>query len=198
MKLNIFFTLITLLNFTRTFGQEVIWTKQTKISEVIAFEKKINPKVEFLAQNVSLSKEYYPLADKYKVTNPVTVKRESLGHLPIYAEYFYTAADSILRFVSYDWERGRYDNFFDKQKIWKEERGKFEDYNKEYERIKRILVAQFGLPKSTDKSAKTISSEGSNYLNRNTLWETDHVHAELNMIFAETTYRVRLTLYWKK
>lgn len=197
MKLNIVFTLITLFSFTKAFGQEKIWTKQTKISEVIAFEKKINLKVEFLSQNVSLSKEYYPLADKYKVTNPVIVKREPLEYLPIYAEYFYTPGDSVLRLVSYDWEKGRYDNFFDKQKMWREEGSKFETYNKEYERIKKILLVEFGIPTSADESAKTISSESSNYLNRNTLWETKDVHAELNMIFAKTTYRIRLTLYWK-
>jgi hypothetical protein len=192
------FTVITILSLTNAFGQEKIWTKQTKISEVIAFEKEINPNAKFLSQNVSLSKDYYPLADKYQVTNPVIVQREPLEYLPIYAEYFYTPGDSILRLASYDWEKGRYDNFFDKQKMWKEESKKFDTYNKEYERIKKVLLSQLGTPTSTDTTAKTVSSDRGKYFTRNTLWETEDVHAELNMIFESMTYRVRLTIYWKK
>jgi len=191
-------TIITIFSLTNVFGQEKIWTKQTKISEVIAFEKEISPNAKFLSQNVSLSKDYYPLADKYQVTNPIIVQREPLEYLPIYAEYFYTPGDSILRLASYDWEKGRYDNFFDKQKMWKEESKKFDTYNKEYERIKNVLLTQLGAPSSTDTTAKTVSSDRGKYFTRNTLWEKEEVHAELNMIFESMTYRVRLTIYWKK
>ncbi|MBX3255379.1 MAG: hypothetical protein KF862_14655 [Chitinophagaceae bacterium] len=198
MILKFISTIITILSLTNTFGQEKIWTKQTKISEVIAFENEINPNAKFLSQNVSLSKDYYPLADKYQVTNPVIVQREPLEYLPIYAEYFYTPSDSILRLASYDWEKDRYGNFFDKQKMWKEESKKFDTYNNEYERIKKILLSQLGTPTSTDTAAKTVSSDRGKYFTRNTLWETEDVHAELNMVFESMTYRVRLTIYWKK
>lgn len=185
------------LNFNASFGQEKIWTKQTKISEVIAFEKEINPNAKFLSQNVSLSKEYYPFVDKYKIANPIIVQRESLEYLPIYAEYFFSQPDSVLRLASYDWEKDRYGNFFEKQKIWKQEGEKLKIYNKEYDRIQKILLDQLGIPNTIDKKEKEVSSENGTYLTRNTLWETKEVHAELNMIFASTTYRIRLTLYWK-
>jgi len=192
------FTVVSIFSLTNAFGQEKIWAKQAKISEVIAFEKGINPNAKFLSQNVSLSKDYYPLADKYQVTNPVIVQREPLEYLPIYAEYFYTPGDSILRLASYDWEKGRYNNFFDKQKMWKDESKKFDKYNSEYERIKKVLLTQLGTPTSTDTTAKTVTSDRGKYFTRNTLWETEDVHAELNMIFESMTYRVRLTIYWKK
>ena len=191
-------TSVAFLSFIFSFGQERIWTKQSKISDVIAFEKQINPDAIFLSQNVSLSKDYYPLADKYQVTNPVIVQRVPLEYLPVYAEYFYTPGDSILRLASYDWEKDRYGNFFDKQKMWEEESKKFDTYNKEYERIKTILVAQLGVPTSTDTNAKEESSDRGKYFTRETLWESEDVHAELNMTFESMTYRVRLTLYWKK
>ena len=191
-------TIIVISSLTNAFGQEKIWTKQTKISEIIAFEKGINPNAKFLSQNVSLSKDYYPSSDKYQVTNPVIVQREPLEYLPIYAEYFYTPGDSILRLASYDWEKDRYGNFFDKQKMWKEESKKFDTYNNEYERVKKILVSQLGTPTSTDTAAKTVSSDRGKYLTRNTLWEKEDVHADLNMIFESMTYRIRLTIYWKK
>ena len=198
MTLKLIFSLFTVFNLTVVFGQEKIWTKQTNISEVIAFEKEINSNAKFLSQNVKLSTDYYPLADKYEVTNPIIVQREPLEYLPIYAEYFYTPEDSVLRLLSYDWEKGRYDNFFDKQKMWKEESKKFDTYNKEYDRIKKVLLTQLGTPTSTDTTAKTISSDRGKYFTRNTLWETDDAHADLNMIFESMTYRVRLTIYWKK
>ena len=198
MTSKLLFTFCAICSLTAAFAQEKIWTKQTKISEVIAFEKSIDPKAKFLSQNVSLSKDYYPLADKYQVANPVIVQREPLEYLPIYAEYYFTPGDSVLRLASYDWEKGRYDNFFDKQKMWKEESKKFDTYNEEYERIKKVLLTQLGTSNSTDTTAKTVSSDSGKYFTRNTLWETEDVHAELNMIFESMTYRVRLTIYWKK
>jgi hypothetical protein len=198
MITKIFLTICTFLLLTSAFGQEKIWAKQTKVSEAIAFEKEINPNVKFLSQNVGLSTDYYPLADKYQVTNPVIVQREPMEYLPVYAEYFYTPGDSLLRLVSYDWEKDKYGNFFEKQKLWKEESKKFDAYNKEYERIKSALIAQFGFPTKTDTTAKEVHSDRGKYFTRETLWESEDVHAEMTMIFESMTYRIRLTLYWKK
>jgi hypothetical protein len=198
MVLKLLLSSIAFCFLTHALGQEKIFTKQVKISEVIAFEKEINPSPKFLSQNVSLSKDYYPLADKYQVTNPIIVQRDPLVYLPVYAEYYYTPTDSILRLASYDWEKDRYGNFFDKQKMWKEESQKFDVYNKEYERIKSVLLTQLGTPTSTDTQAKEISSDRGKYFTRETLWETNDVYAKLNMIFESMTYRIRLTIYWKK
>jgi len=101
-----FLTLALLFCSRAGFSQESVWTKQRKISEVIDFEKKLDPDAKFLSHNVSLSKEYYPLAGRYQTVNPVIVQRKAVGALPVYAEYFYTPKDSLLRLVSYDWEKG--------------------------------------------------------------------------------------------
>lgn len=130
---------ILLLFLARTvFGQERIWTQQTKISQVIEFEKSIDPEVTFLSQNESLAKDYYPLVDKHPVENPIIAQRKPIGYLPVYAEYFYTLGDSLLRLVSYDWEKDRYGNFFDQQKIWKTEDKNFAAYDNEYLRIRAM------------------------------------------------------------
>ncbi len=198
MTAKTFLSIITVLSILNTFGQEKIWTRQTKLSEVILFEKEINSKPKFLNQNISLSKDYYPLFNKYKVTNPLVIQRDPVGYLPLYAQYFYTPGDSILRLISYDWEKDEFGNFFDKQKIWEKESKKFSEYNSEYERVKGILIAQLGTSTSTDSKAKTESSDRGKYFTRETIWETDDMHAELKMIFESMTYRVRFTLYWKK
>jgi len=194
----IFLALALLFCSQAGFSQESIWTKQRKISEVIDFEKKLDPDAKFLSKNVWLSKEYYPLADHYKTVNPVIVQRKSLAVLPVYAEYFYTPKDSLLRLVSYDWEKGRYADLKDMLESRKEQAGKSEVYFKEYERIRQQLIKSFGKPDQADEQPKTVNDEGQKYLNQNTLWETDDYHADLNLIFSAGTQRIRLTLYWKK
>lgn len=198
MPSKLVFIIVSIFNFVTAYGQERIWTKQTKISSIIAFEKEINSNAKFLEQSESLSKDFYPLADKYHVTNPIIVQREAVGYLPVYAGYFYTPGDSTLRLISYDWEKDRYGNYFDKPKMWKEESKKFDSYNKEYERIKAISITELGMPTSTDTKAKEERSDRGKYFTRETIWETEDFHAELNMIFESMTYRVRLTIYWKK
>jgi len=197
MRSKLLLLFLSVSSMTTIFGQERIWTKQSEISEVIAFEKEINPEAKFLSKNVQIFKDYYPLADKYIVTNPIIIQRKALVYLPIYAEYFYTPEDSVLRLASYDWEKDRFANFFDKQKLWEEECKKFPTYNKEYERIKSMLIREFGIPTNTDTKAKEVESERGKYLARETLWETESVYSKLNMIFESKTYRIRLTIYWK-
>lgn len=193
-----FLTLALLLSYGLSFSQESVWTKQVKISEVIAFEKRLDPDAKFLSYNVRLSKEYYPLAEVYKTVNPVIVQRKATGALPVYAEYFYTPKDSLLRLVSYDWEKGRYGDLKDILESRKVQGGKLEVYLGEYERIRGQLIKTFGKSDQADEKPKTVSDEGQKYLNQNTLWETEEVHADLNLIFSAGTQRIRLTLYWKK
>ena len=197
--MKIMFLTVALLVCSRIgFSQESIWTKQCKISEVISFERKLDPDAKFLSQNVWLSKEYYPLSDRYRTVNPVIVQRKAVGAIPVYAEYFYTPKDSLLRLVSYDWEKGRYGGLKDILESRKEQSGKLEIYLGEYERIRAQVVKIFGKPDQADENPKTVRDEEQKYFNQNTLWETDEVHADLNLIFSAGTQRIRLTLYWKK
>ncbi|RFZ91960.1 hypothetical protein D0C36_10960 [Mucilaginibacter conchicola] len=198
MYLKPIITFVACLNLIQVFAQEQIWTKQSKISEAIAFEKQINPNSKFSTRNIYLSKDYYPLFDKYQVTLPVVVERSETKMLPVSAEYFYTPADSTLRLVSYDWEKEKYGNLFDKQKLWAAENKQFKSYNNEYERIRDIAISQLGRPDTTDSAAVEIPYGDSKYLSRKTIWDTEDMHAELFMIFQAITHRIRLTIYWKK
>ncbi len=194
---------LTLLAFT-CFGQKnnssKFWIKQTTIDKVIDFEKSINNTIELLDMSVSLSESIYPLIKNYKIAKPVIIQRPQTGLLPLYAEYFYSEPDSIIRYISYDWEREKYGNFFKKQEIWKEESKKLKQYNTAYEEIKTSLIEQLGKPTTQDsKPKKTKSTSGrSDYLSRNTIWETDEYYSELDMIFESMTYRIRWNYYWKK
>ena len=170
-----------------------IWADQTMVDSALDFEQSLETKYEILEKNVSLSTSVYPMLDEYDIVNPIIIKREPGNLLPVYAEYFFSRQDSILRYVSYDWERDRYGNFFDKQKIWEEESTKLEAYNQEYENIKAVLIDRFGNPTTEDPVPEVDDAD---YLSRNTSWETDGFNAQLSMIFGSMTYRIRLNYYW--
>lgn len=191
--------LLLLLFSVASYGQDKIWIKQTKVGEAIAFERSITPGVTFLNQSVGLGEGYYPLDHKYQVTtNPIIAKRSSINSLPVYAEYFFTLKDSIIRLVSYDWEKDKYGNFFDKQKIWETEVDSFDLYNNTYEKIRSQLINDFGKPTRTDDTAKINQSDRGEYLTRESVWEVEKLHIELSMVFESMTYRVRMTYYWKE
>jgi hypothetical protein len=196
LKFIFIFTVGLLAN--AAFCQEPILTKQIRINKAIALEKSINPSIKFLDKKVFLSKEYYPLVDKYPTGSPIIAERKAVSYLPLYAEYYYSPKDSIVRLISYDWEKDEYGNFFDKQKIWEEESKKFGLYNKEYERIKTFLLSDLGTPTSADTVAKKTDTDQGSYFSRETVWETNNQHADLEMIFGAMTYRIRLTIYWKQ
>lgn len=179
-------------------SQEEILIKKSKVSDVIAFEKESYPGVVFLDRKSRLSKSFYPLADIYKTTDkPIIAYRHPIEYLPVYAEYYYTPEDSIIRLTSYDWEKDRFGNVFKKQEMYKEEIKKYDIYNKEYERIKLILISKFGKPTSSDSVAKEEDGANGKLKIRNTAWETDNYYASLNMIFGGQTFRIRLMHYWK-
>ncbi len=193
-------TLVLALAFKVKQEKIKIWTEQPTLSEVIDFEKSIKKKINLVEMNVSLSKSIYPLLDQYEIANPLIVERKQTGFLPLYTEYFFSEPDSIIRYISYDWEKEKYGNFFKKRDIWKEESKKLNEYNNEYEGIKEVMVGQLGTPISQDfNPMKTKSSAGrGDYLTRNTVWETDEYYSELDMIFESMTYRIRWSYYWKK
>ena len=178
-----------------------IWTKQSNIDEVKKFESELNPDSKFLDMNVSLSESIFPTVKEFDMANPLIAPRGKTDFLPIYAEYFYSKPDSILRYVSYEWENNRYGNFNDKKKSWENESTKLDEYDAEYNRIKFLLIEQFGLPKEQDVGPlKELSDHdigGPNYYSRNTIWETNMRYMKLNMIFGGSTYRIRLYYYWK-
>ncbi|MGK9124321.1 hypothetical protein M1D52_09375 [Olivibacter sp. SA151] len=172
-------------------------TKQVPISEVIAAEKNLRPKPEFLHHNVYLSEAYYPLIDRYPVRLPVIVLHKPHHYLPLYTNYFYTPKDSVVRFVLYDWDKAMFVSSPEEERILKKEHTKFKKYNREYERIKALAIDQLGIPIEEDREAKPTKEYEETYLSRTTRWENDAIKAELNMIFALNTHRIRLVLYWK-
>ncbi|MDR3007273.1 MAG: hypothetical protein LBV59_05025 [Sphingobacterium sp.] len=183
-----------------TFGQEKLWVNQTKVNDAMKFESQLNPEAKFFNQNISMSSDYYPYLEKYPLQNPVVVQRSAVNYLPLSVEYFFSEKDSLLRIVSFDWEVNRHNKSIQElAKGWKDENKKLDIYNKEYERIKKNMIQIFGSANSDDQEPKSVKSPwGSDtYLSRKTVWDNVDLHAQLDLIFADNTHRVRLTYYWK-
>lgn len=190
---------LTYLGFSNYNKALEFWTKQETFDKAIDFEKSLNRRAKRISMNVSLSESVYPLINKYKIAQPIIIERKKAGFLPMYAEYFYSEGDSVLRYISYDWQRDKYGNLFKKQAIWKEESKKLKEYNAEYEIIKAALASKLGKPKSQDSEPQTVKSTAGrgDYLSRKTVWETEEYYSVLTMIFESMTYRIRWNYYWK-
>jgi len=176
-----------------------IWTEQSNVSEVINYEQNLNKEYQILEKSVGLGENMYPSINEYNIEDPLIVLRPKTKFLPIYAEYFYSKQDSIIRYVSYDLEIEKYGNYNNKPQIWKEESLKLDEYNSHYEKIKKQLIKQFGNPNQEDSKPQNTKSQwsGPDYLSRNTIWDNEIMLMKLNMIFAQNTYRIRLNYYWK-
>jgi len=177
----------------------VIWTEQSHINKVIRFENTMNEEKEILEKKVFLSDSVYPMFNNYRICQPYIVKRNLNSELPIYAEYFFTEKDSILKYVSYDWEKDKFGNSYKKEEMWMQESGKIEFYNEKYELIKSSLIDEFGQPNLEDSLPQITKSQWGqdDYLSRNTEWDAESMNVKLNMVFAANTYRIRLNYYWK-
>ena len=200
MKVKSIIILITALSLVSCSSKVIdIWTDQSRLKEAKEFELKLSKESKFLKKYVTLSESMYPLVNEFKIVDPLIVKRAKSKFLPIYAEYFFSTPDSILRYISYDLEIDRYGNYNNKPAIWNEESLKLKEYNEHYENIKKQLIKQFRQPNVEDSGPQKTKSiyGGPDYLSRNTTWENDKTFMKLNMVFAENTYRIRLYYYWK-
>ncbi|WP_130855563.1 hypothetical protein [Olivibacter jilunii] len=87
--------------------------KGSKISEIIAFEKKIDPTsiMYFNKTNIKVDSPFRLIANKHKYdlgsSSPLIVERKQHGTLPLTIEYYYTP-DSIVRGAIYYWEMRYY------------------------------------------------------------------------------------------
>ncbi len=197
------FFLLLILSFVflgfKIYGEKIkFWTKQTRFDKALEFEKSLNRKYKRLSMDVSLSESVYPLINKYKIAQPIIIERKQTGFLPMYAEYFYSEVDSVLRYINYDWEKDKYGDFSKKQVIWKEEDRKLNVYSYEYDKIKAQLITQLGKPMYQDKEPMVYMKIGEReHPARKTVWENDKHYSELWMIFGLNGYRIRWSYYWK-
>lgn len=174
------------------------WIKPPNLKEVIAFEKKIKSYIDdslAIAPLVSIKGGDYPLIGKYRIsTKPFAAERQHpAGELPTYIRYFYTKKDSVVRMAVYDWMRIYESEFSNEQKeklqaeshrISAVEHGKLAYYQKEFNRVRKILIEHFGNP------TRETDGDGA-------VWDTESYYGSLKLSFSPDDHRVRFKLYWK-
>jgi hypothetical protein len=193
----IYLTLISI----SLWGQDYFSFKQGKINEIEVFEKQFNS-TRLSTQRIYLSEEFYPYTDKYELEFPISYIRTGDTLINKYkVEYFFTASDSKLRLVVYDWDLTQTtDMLYEQAEIMKIERKKFQTYNDKYDQLFQLIKEQLGAPLKNEKLKETITSNSA-YKERTTRWKTDNMTVEQNLIFTTTdnelgTFRVRVKVYW--
>ncbi|EMS33665.1 hypothetical protein C943_04544 [Mariniradius saccharolyticus AK6] len=178
-------------------GRNNFWTEQSKIDEVVKFEKTLNKNIQIIEQKVFLSSSVFPKVDQLDIALPLIVKRGG-KFIPLYAEYFFTSEDSILRYISYDWEHDRYGSYQAKQELWKSESEKLTQYDSAYQKIKEDLIRVLSLPLIEDKELeKSINQNGVEVYTREAIWEDEKTKSKLKLFFGDQTFRIRWNHYWK-
>ena len=173
------------------------WMHQTKIDEVLKFEKAIKENFEILEQKVLLSPSVFPKVEEMDIEFPFIVKREG-GFLPLYAEYYFTKDDSIIQYISYNWEHERFGSYQAVSALWNKEKFKLSQYDSAYEKIKEYLISELLIPKKEDKElVKRLYGGNTEYFSKETLWENEDFESKLTLLFGNQTFRIRWVYYWK-
>ncbi|MFD2033601.1 hypothetical protein ACFSKL_02305 [Belliella marina] len=195
--------LILTIIFVSTVGCNVkprssdFWMHQSKIGEVLKFEKSLNKNIQILEQKVFLSSSVFPKVDEIDIDFPLIVKREE-GFAPLYAEYYFTSEDSMLQYISYNWEHERFGSYQAKHDRWKLEINKLTQYDSAYEKIKEALITELSLPQIEDKElVKRINQNEVEVYSKEAVWEDEQIKSKLILFFGDQTFRITLTYYWK-
>lgn len=181
---------------------EPLYLKKSKTTEVIKLEKSINSEVineGTKPLTKTMVQENGQFVEKLN-PRPLLFLRKSNWLIPLYTEYWYNLEDSVINGIYYDWDKykgllllGR-PNGSDKVIT-------AEDLNKEYEKIRTLVIKDFKKPTSEDDSLKTeksFSNPGKFLYKRAAEWKFDDYTINLSLMFSEKkTERIRLHVKFK-
>ncbi|WP_147406233.1 hypothetical protein [Aquimarina sp. BL5] len=141
------------------------------------------------SSGVSIGESLYPNKNKHKLATPKTYQRIVNNKFNLETEYFYTATDSLVRVMMYEWTEPRGQNRFDSSR--KTDTKKF---RRKYAGLKKQLKSKLGEPSFIEIASDTAKSnfrDGIKWLNGN------ENKAYLFMLGSNTTnYRkIRLVIY---
>lgn len=150
-----------------------------------------------------VSDDFYPGAVKYELEFPLTYERPGDGFDPAeIVSYYFTAKDSTVRLIVYDWDKGKKTNTYAGiQDVLRNEAGRLEEYNRKFDELYLEINELLGGPSEGDGLPSEKYGKQSKYIERRAKWGKGDFSIELNMIFStETkgvgTYRIRSKVYW--
>lgn len=120
--------------------------------------------------------------------------RPQIGYLPLFVSYTFDSISGNVKEIYYDWEFERESkDYATKEKMWEREQGKLETYSQEYERIKQDLILALQLSNcESDVLNIKEGDNGSEYWRRECIWKLNNNEIKIYMIYASSTFRVRV------
>ena len=175
---------------------------QKKVKDITLIEKSFKSSKRE-TRKVTISDDFFPGATKYDLEFPITFDRRDNQFNPFsVVQYYYTANDSLVRLIVYDWDKTQIiNNFFDLQKELKNESKRLTEYNAKYDELLKNITDKLGRPISGEGKEKEIKDGQSSYIERKSKWTSYNCTVELNMIFTTDnrtmgTFRIRTKIYW--
>lgn len=149
-------------------------TKRPLVNQLAGIELKAGGKLENYPSYIrySVSKNYFPGADKYNLDNPQMWLRAA--PLKMQVEYYYSLPDSIVRLTEYTLN------------------------NADTSLLKTVfnnntvrLTAELGKP------AEETKEEHEDWWQKNVIWDNNGIYVKQFMVIGSGTYRVRVLISWK-
>lgn len=186
---------------TLVFGQDYFLFDQTKVGDTEKIERSFKSK-KLGTRRIFVSEQFFPYADKYVVGFPIAYQRTGDSLINNYSvEYFFTASDSMIRLIVYDWDETRTTNQLEeRKKIMKIERQRLKEYNNKYDQLLENISKNLGTP-TTNENLKETITDNSAYKERTTKWKNGTITVEQSLIFTTSdnelgTFRIRVKIYW--
>lgn len=124
---------------------------------------------------ISVSKNYFPNADKFNLANPLIFFRKD-NPFQLEMNYYYSVPDNVIRLVSYSWDCNS------KQT---------DDLNSLFEKNAKYFTGYFG------KSGEIKNEMHDAWSQKSITWQNDLVHIYQFMVTGQGTNRVRVLISWK-
>ncbi|WP_299444268.1 hypothetical protein [uncultured Aquimarina sp.] len=176
---------------------------QISINKSFQIEKKLNSKEYTPPFEMSVSDDYFPNADKFNLAQPKVFNRTKANSIPIQVHYYYTKEDNVVRLITYDWDtKNSMESIDDLLKKENDQSGKFDDYNKKFDEISKIISKHLSKPEPNQGKIIKKKEEGyGEWLERKIVWQTEKCNTELIMIWTEGadefgTYQITTKIYW--
>jgi len=141
------------------------------------------------SHKISIGESIYPNKKGFNLATPKTYSRTEKGKFELETEYFYTASDSIVRVIMYDWTEIQ-----EPERPFGQSKTDTKKFRKKFDGLKKQLVSELGEPSFVEIASDTAQSnfrDGIKWLNGN------GKKAYLFMLGSNSTdYRkIRLAIY---
>lgn len=169
-------SIIVTLLFSTTYAQDYDFPiHRPLLSSIDSIEKAAKGEKFDAPFMISVSKNYFPNADKFDLANPLIFFRKD-SPFQLEMNYYYSLPDNVIRLVSYSWDGN----------------SKQTDHlNSLFEKNAKYFTGYFG------KSGEIKNEVHDTWTQKSLTWQNELVHIYQFMVTGQGTNRVRVLISWK-